>query len=302
LKTVKILITGANGLLGQYLLKALKGRQVTVMATGKGPCRLGSLISEGMAYHEMDITDSMQVNTLIREFSPDLVIHGAAMTQADYCETHKQDCWNINVTATSILLDASRMIGSFFIFISTDFVFDGKMGPYKENDHPGPVNYYGNSKLAAEKSVSESGLPNAIIRTVLVYGNTIDGTRNNIITWVKTELENNRSIRVVNDQFRTPTYAGDLANGILMLAFKKATGIWHISGSEILTPYEMAIRVADTLHLNKSLIEKVDASLFSQDAERPLRTGFIIDKARKELDFSPISFEEGIRKMTVNEN
>jgi dTDP-4-dehydrorhamnose reductase len=285
-------------MLGQYLLKALNSKEAIVMATGKGPCRVDSLLSETIMYRELDITDGMQVDVVFREFLPDLVIHSAAITQADYCEIHKQECWNVNVTATRFLVEASRKTGAFFIYISTDFVFDGKSGPYSEKDHPEPVNYYGSSKLTAEKAVMEKGLQWSIIRTVLVYGKTVDGTRSNIISWVKGELENDRPVKVVDDQVRTPTYAGDLAAGILLVAFNRASGTWHISGSETLTPFQMATRVADELKLNKDLIEKVDASVFKQLAIRPLRTGFIIDKAIKDLGYQPISFEEGIRKMT----
>jgi len=296
-KNKKILITGTNGLLGQYLLRELEGRGARVMATGKGPLRVPELITAGMEYHELDITDGLAVYSLVKGFQPDIIIHGAAMTQADQCELNKAECWNCNVTATRFLVDASRGTPAFFIYVSTDFVFDGESGPYDENVQPGPVNYYGSSKLAAEKAVMESGLPFAIVRTVLVYGQTTDGNRSNIITWVKKELENGRKIRVVDDQVRTPTYAGDLAGGILQVAFHHAEGTWHISGGETFTPYQMAYAVAEELHLDKTLIEKTDASAFKQAAQRPLRTGFIINKAEKELGYTPVSFIAGIRKM-----
>ena len=298
LKAMKILITGANGLLGQYLLMELAGKGATVLATGKGPSRLAGLLKEHMEYRELDITDNLAVNQLLQEFNPHVLIHGAALTQADYCELNKQECWNVNVTATGILLEAARKTGTFFLFVSTDFIFDGRNGPYKEEDFPGPLNYYGMTKLAAEKVVADWADHFAIIRTILVYGKTIDGTRSNIISWVQHELEQGHHIRVVDDQVRTPTYAGDLAKGILLVAAERATGVWHISGQEMLTPYQMSIRVAEALKLNKNLIEKTDASRFTQPAVRPLRTGFIIDKAMRELGYQPISFDEGIRKMT----
>jgi dTDP-4-dehydrorhamnose reductase len=293
----KILITGINGLVGQYLLKALNGSGARVMATGKGPLRVPELITGEMEYREMDITDGMAVSDLVSSFKPDIIIHSAAMTQADQCEQHKADCWNSNVTATRFLLDAARSFPVFFIYLSTDFVFDGDAGPYTEEDPTGPVNYYGSSKLAAEKAVIQSGIPSAIVRTVLVYGQTADGTRSNIITWVKKELEAGKKIRVVNDQLRTPTYAGDLARGILQVAFAEAGGTWHISGEDIYTPYQMALAVAEELGLDKSLIEKADAGSFQQPALRPLRTGFIIERARRLLGYQPVSFAEGIRKM-----
>ncbi len=293
----KILLTGTNGLVGQYLLKALKGGDYIVLATGKGPLRVPELIFPGMNYRELDITDGLAVAATVSEFQPDLIIHAAAMTQADQCELNKVHCWNSNVTATRFLLEAAKKTTAFFIYLSTDFVFNGETGPYHEQDATGPVNYYGSSKLAAEKAVMESAPQYAIIRTVLVYGQTADGTRSNIITWVKKELEKGNKIRVVDDQVRTPTYAADLAEGILQVAQKRAAGVWHISGGETFTPYQMALAVAEELGLDKTLIDKTDASAFSQPATRPLRTGFIIDKARRDLGYQPLSFAEGIRRM-----
>jgi dTDP-4-dehydrorhamnose reductase len=297
----KILITGSNGLVGQYLLQALKGRGATVVATGKGPSRVTELISEGMVYQDLDITDGLAVSNLITGFQPDIIIHSAAMTQADECELNKVNCWNSNVTATRFLVDAAKATPAFFIYLSTDFVFSGDSGPYREEDATGPVNYYGSSKLAAENAIRESGISHAIVRTVLVYGKTLDGTRSNIITWVKKELAEGNMIRVVNDQVRTPTYAGDLAKGILLIASKQASGTWHLSGDEVFTPHLMAVVVADELGLDNSLIEKTNAAEFQQAAVRPLRTGFIITKAKNELGYKPISFTEGIRKMLGNE-
>jgi dTDP-4-dehydrorhamnose reductase len=215
----------------------------------------------------------------------------------DQCEINKPLCWNTNVTATRFLTDAAKQINAFFIYVSTDFVFDGKSGPYKEEDVPSPVNYYGSSKLAAEKAVQESSLDHAIVRTVLVYGLTPDGARKNIVTWVKEKLENKEPVKVVDDQLRTPTYINDLSKGIALFAEKKVKGIFHISGKDFLSPYEIALKTAAHLNLDATLIERVDASVFTQPALRPPRTGFIIDKARSILAYEPVSFEEGLSDM-----
>ena len=195
------------------------------------------------------------------------------------------------------MIDAAKKIGARFILLSTDFVFDGAAGPYKETDVANPVSYYGSTKVAAEKAVSESGLDAAIVRTCLVYGDVVTGTRNNIVTWVKDNLQQGKTIKVVSDQWRTPTYVEDLSAGILLLIDKQASGIFHISGDDLLSPYDMAIATAEHLGLDKSLIEKVDASTFSQPAKRPARTGFVIDKARTELGFKPLTFKEGLGRM-----
>jgi len=294
---MKILITGANGLLGQHLVSLLlKDTQHEIIATSKR--EPGNLLQNSrLHYYALDITDGMEVNLLMEKLQPNTIVHCAALTQVDECEQHPIKAWEVNVTATRFLLDAAKKIKAFFIYMSTDFVFDGMNGPYKEADIVNPVSYYGSTKVAAEKAVVESGLPYAIVRTCLLYGNILSGNRSNIITWVKENLEQGKKIKVVSDQWRTPTYIEDLAKGILLIAEKKAQGVFHISGSEKLSPYEMAIITGQYLKLDTALIEKVDASVFTQPAKRPATTGFIIDKAKNRLGFKPLSFEEGLKKM-----
>jgi dTDP-4-dehydrorhamnose reductase len=295
---MKILVTGSNGLLGQHLIKMLiETNDHHIVATGRGQNRLPFEISEQYNYFPLNITDGIQVYNFITAHQPDIIIHAAAMTQPDPCELDQIGCWEINVTATRFLLDAAAAINARFIYISTDFVFDGLNGPYIETDETGPVNYYGSSKLAAEKSVAETALQWAIVRTVLVFGNILVGNRSNVISWVKENLEQGKKIKVVSDQWRTPTYVEDLAKGILLVIDKSATGIYHISGEEGMSPYDMAVATADYLHVDKSLMEKVNAAVFTQPAQRPLKTGFIIEKAKKELGYQPISFQEALGKM-----
>jgi dTDP-4-dehydrorhamnose reductase len=292
------LITGANGLLGSFLVPELTDYGHDVIATGKGKSRLPASSGPGkLDYQVLDITDAMQVEEIIHTARPEVIIHAAALTQADYCETHMAECWDVNVTATRFIIEAAKKTGAFLIYVSTDFIFDGKNGPYAETDQPAPVNYYGCSKMVAEKAVMESGLLWSIARTVLVYGNAASVARSNIISWAAEKLQKGEKIRVVNDQYRTPTFTGDLAKGIRMMAEKKAAGIFHLSGKDLLTPYDMAIATAEYLQLDKQLIEKVDAAVFSQPAARPLKTGFNIEKARKVLGYEPISFSEGLLRV-----
>jgi len=294
---MKILITGANGLLGQHLVKLLLDATAhDIIATGKGDPRY-VVQNSRLHYYALDITDGMAVHSLFEKLLPDTIVHCAALTQADECELNPIKAWEINVTATRFIVEAAKKINAFLIFISTDFVFDGINGPYKETDTVNPVSYYGSTKVAAEKSVAESGLPYAIARTCLLYGNIFVGTRNNVISWVKENLEQVNKIKVVSDQWRTPTFVEDLAKGILLIAEKKAVGLFHISGKDFLSPYDMAMATAAYLNLDASLIEKVDASVFTQPAKRPVTTGFIIDKAKNELGYEPLSFREGMMKM-----
>lgn len=289
----KILITGSNGLLGQKLVLLLSQQSdIQLIATARGKNRLP--FTDGYEYQEMDITNAEQVAGVIAETRPEAIIHTAAMTNVDQCEAEKELCWAMNVKAVEHLVEACEKHAIFLCHVSTDFVFDGTSGPYSEDAVPSPLSFYGWSKYAAEEVLRRSGCSWAITRTVLVYGIVSDMSRSNIILWVKKSLEEKKAIQVVTDQFRTPTLAEDLAKGCWLITNKKAEGIFHISGKDFLTPYEMAIKTADFFNLDKSLITPVDSSNFTQPAKRPARTGFILDKAIAVLGYNPVSFEEGI--------
>ena len=294
---MKVLITGANGLLGQHLIKVLLDKNYQVIATSRGESRLPFHPSDNYSYHEMDVANALETFSVMSLEKPDVVVHAAAMTNVDDCELRPQQCERINVQGTSQVLTDAETFSSHFIFISSDFVFDGEKGNYSEEEDTKPISLYGFSKLQAESMVQTSTIPFAIVRTCLVYGNLLKGTRSNIISWVKESLEQGKTIQVVSDQVRTPTYVEDLANGIALIIEKKATGIYHISGKDWLTPYDMAIKTAHKFQLDTSKIVQVDASTFKQPGRRPLKTGFVIEKARKELGYEPISFDEGLDLM-----
>jgi dTDP-4-dehydrorhamnose reductase len=288
----KILITGANGLLGQKLVKLyIDNKDVQVIATGKGEDRNPVGKHE---YLQLDITSKDEVSKIIGQVKPDVVINTAAMTNVDKCELDPDSCWKLNVLAVDYLLRACAEHTVFLIHLSSDFIFDGENGPYKEDDVPNPQSKYAESKLMSERLVEQSNLEYAIVRTVLVYGIVPRLSRTNIILWVKKNLEEGKHIRVVNDQWRTPTLAEDLAKGCALIAEKRAKGIFHISGKDMLTPYEMAIATADYFELDKSFIAEVDGSTFTQPAKRPAKTGFVLDKARSILGYEPVSFDEGL--------
>lgn len=289
----KILITGSNGLLGQKLVSLLVQQvDIRLIVTSRGANRLS--FTDRYDYQEMDITDAEQVAKVIEKNRPDAIIHTAAMTNVDQCESEKDLCWTMNVKAVEYLVEVCEKHDIFLCHLSTDFVFDGEAGPYSEEDKPSPISFYGWSKYAAEEVVKRSKCPWSIIRTVLVYGITNDMSRSNIILWVKNSLEAQKPIKVVTDQLRTPTLVEDLALGCWLSVDKKAEGIFHISGKDFLTPYEMAVKTADFFGLDKSLISRVDSSNFTQPAKRPARTGFVLDKAVSVLGYNPVSFEEGI--------
>lgn len=289
---MKILVTGAGGLLGQklsFLLCQDKNIHPILTARRKITLPFSSEI------HLLDIEDADAVDKAFQTHRPDVVINTAAMTMVDHCEQNREACWKANVDAVANLIASAEKINAHLIHVSTDFIFDGSFGPLDESAKPNPVNFYGESKLAAEELVKKSKTPWTIIRTVLVYGVTADMSRSNIVLWVKQSLEQGKSIKVVNDQWRTPTLAEDLALGCYLAATKKATGIYHISGKDFMTPYELALLTAGFFNLDKSLISPTDATAFTQPARRPAKTGFIIDKARKELGYEPSSFSEGLK-------
>lgn len=279
--------------MGQKLIELLVTEAaILAFASAKGDNRLP--FHEGYHYVEMDVTDARKVEEVVAEIRPDVIIHTAAMTNVDQCELEKEACWRLNVTAVGILIEVCRKHDVFLQHLSTDFVFDGKSGPYVEEDVPNPISFYGWSKYAAEKAIISSDIRFAITRTVLVYGIAHDMSRSNIILWVKKSLEEGKLIKVVTDQYRTPTLAEDLATGCYLIALKEAEGIFHISGKDFLTPYDMAVMAARHFNLDQSLISPTDASAFTQPARRPPRTGFDLTKARTILGYEPHSFQEGI--------
>ena len=290
---MKILITGSNGLLGQKLVHKLsKDSDVQLIATARGENRLSS--KEGYTYQSMDITDQGQVNKVISSAKPDVIIHTAAMTNVDACEADKDGCDKLNVDAVQYIVDACKANSVHLVHLSTDFIFDGEDGPYDEEAEPNPISYYGESKVKSEKIVLDSGIGAAIIRTVLVYGIAEDMSRSNIALWAKGALSKGQKINVVDDQFRSPTLAEDLADGCILAAKQKAKGIYNISGKDQLSVLEIVQQVADFWKLDKSLINPVSSKTLSQPAKRPPKTGFILDKAIRELGYKPHSFMEGL--------
>ncbi|HRX94153.1 MAG TPA: SDR family oxidoreductase [Chitinophagaceae bacterium] len=292
---MKILITGANGFLGHYLTGLLLSQEQWIIATGKGQCRLPFHDHSHFVYEEMDFTDLRSVRNVLLKHQPDCIVHAGAMSKPDECELNQELAYRVNVSGTENLLSVSSALNAFFVFISTDFVFDGKEDSYREEDTPDPVNYYGYTKMLAEQFVTQYKPLWATVRTVLVYGKPQTG-KQNLLTVVKDKLEKGEPYNVFTDQVRTPTYVEDLAQGVSAIINKKATGLFHLSGEDVLTPFQMATEVADCLGLNKSLLHPVTSAEFAQPAKRPGRTVLELEKAKKELDYRPLSFKEGLLK------
>lgn len=290
---MKILITGSNGLLGQKLVALLGNKEgITLLATSKGANRISN--SNGYQYQSLDITNEDEVAAIFNTFKPDTVINTAAMTNVDSCESLQKECWELNVTAVEYLIKYAEQHQAHLIHLSTDFVFDGENGPYKETDQANPLSYYGKSKLAAEKLLQQANTKWSIVRTIIVYGVAENMSRSNIVLWAKQALEKGDPLTIVDDQFRSPTLAEDLAMGCWLIAEKQATGIFHLSGKDVMSIIELVYRVADFYGYDKSKVQPIKSNSLNQAAKRPPKTGFILDKAINELGYNPCSFEEGL--------
>lgn len=292
----KILVTGSNGLLGQKLTDTILASGIhSLVATSKGANR--HPITTGYDYAEMDIADRESVFKVVEAYQPDVIINTAAMTNVDVCEKERDQCWALNVTAVQYLIEACRSNYIQLIHLSTDFIFDGQDGPYLEEAAANPLSYYGESKWEAEKLLKNSDIHWVILRTIIVYGIVNDMSRSNIILWAKGALEKGAPINVVNDQWRMPTLAEDLADICLLAAEKDAQGVYNASGKDLMSIVELVERVADFYGLDKNLIKPISSDSLNQAAKRPVRTGFILDKSIKELGYQPHSFEEGLAIM-----
>lgn len=294
----KILVTGSNGLLGQKLVHLILDHSNHILlATSKGENRLKS--RSDFDYRSLDITDKNRVDSIVSEFKPDVLINSAAMTNVDACESFQEDCIALNVGGVKNLVAACENHNTHLIHISTDFVFDGKAGPYSENDQPNPLSFYGQSKYDSELIVSNSSLSKwSIARTIIIYGIVENMSKSNIVLWAKSALESGSELKIVDDQFRSPTYADDLAKGCLLIAEKEKNGIYHLSGKESMSILELVYRVADFYGLDKSTISPVKSESLNQAAKRPPVTGFVLDKANKELGYFPLSFNEGLKLLS----
>lgn len=290
----KVLITGANGLLGQKLVGLFANSQdYTLVASSRGENRIPN--KDGYTYVPLDITQEHQVEIMLQEIEPDVVINTAAMTNVDACESDHDGCRALNVDAVKYLVKACITHNAHLIHLSTDFIFDGEDGPYSEEDQANPVSFYGQSKLGAEQVVVQSALKEwTILRTILLYGVIPNSSRSNIVLWAKGALEKGDPIKVVDDQFRSPTLVEDLANACFAAADRRKFGVYHISGPEMMSIIDLVMRVGEYFRYDTSNITTVSSATLNQPAMRPPKTGFVLDKARRELGYTPHTLEQGL--------
>ena len=288
---MKVIITGSNGLLGQKLLHKLReDDSVELVATSIGVNRVTE--KEGYKYVSLDITNENAVKKVMFSENPQVIINTAAMTNVDVCEDQQEKCDDLNVNAVKYLSEISVEINAHLIHISTDFIFDGKNGPYSENDIPNPISYYGLSKLKSETILLESECSWTVLRTIVVFGVAEYLSKENIVLWAKAALEKGDPLNIIDDQFRSPTLAEDLADACILSFKKKKFGVYNTSGKDIMSIYEMVERIAKHYNYSTDNLNRISTVTLNQKAGRPSKTGFILDKSVRELGYNPHSFEE----------
>ena len=286
-----ILITGSNGLLGQKIVRQLKKRKIEFIATSKGENRNPDC--DDSRYVSMDICSEDEIANVFKTYLPTHIIHTAAITNVDACELNPVACFETNVAATEKLFNQTKKIGAHFQLLSTDFIFDGEKGNYKEEDEPNPLSVYARSKVDAERFLlNDTYLNYSIVRTIIVFGVANNLTRTNIVSWAKDALSKGQEMRIIDDQFRAPTWADDLAWACIRICELEKRGVFHISGPETMSIFEIVERVAKFFGLSTKTLVRTNSSSLNQPAKRPPKTGFDLTKSRNELGYNPKTLEE----------
>ena len=287
---MRLLITGGSGLLGSKISNlSVKDEHVTFSGYNNHEVTYGKPI-------KFDICNKQAVNDAFNRIRPEAIIHAAALTNVDKCEECKELAQQVNIEGTRNIIEASKRHNSFLVYISTDYVFSGKNGNYKETNVPDPINYYGFTKLEAEKVVTTSKKW-CIVRPSVIYGSTSAVGKINFVLWVLNKLRNNEPIKIITDQIVSPTYNTNLAKMILEILERKITGIYHLSGATPVSRYTFAVLIADTFGLDKSLIQPSKSSEMKWLAERPLNTSLNVEKASEILKTKPLEIREALEKL-----
>jgi dTDP-4-dehydrorhamnose reductase len=288
----RILITGGNGLLGQSVARLLL-RETKFDVLVSGVEERAAVPDSGYPYARMDVTDRKSLRDLVQSYKPDSIVHTAANTNVDECEEDRGKAQLMNVTSVEYLAEIARINDIHIIHLSSDYVFDGERAPLDETATPSPVNYYGRTKLASENVLRGAGVRHTIVRSMILYGHGID-VKPNFALWVINNLSAQRTIRIVVDQYGQPTFVENLAHGIVKIAELGRTGMYHISGQEVVSRYDFAVAVADVFRLDRSLIQPISSDELKQAAPRPRYSEFITQKARMELGIRMLNVREGL--------
>jgi dTDP-4-dehydrorhamnose reductase len=283
---LKILITGGTSKLGVRVMEYAEMMGFDV---------IGVNLNSPYRNNELDIRDEKQISEFIHMIKPDYIVHLAALSNADVCEGNKFDCNRTNVFATRYLAEACSSIGGRMIGISSDYVFNGKNGPYSENDATNPINEYGKAKLKGEKLIAKYCPDSLSIRSCVLYDWNLSSRRENFLVWLVNKLLLNEEIKIVDDQFATPTLIPELAEIIIELLQSSYRGILNVSGSQWISRYEFSVIISEIFGLDSSLIHKKDSSDFIQSAKRPLKGGLKVEQVENLLKRKMYSCEQGLQ-------
>jgi len=283
---ITLLITGCNGFLGQKIAKnACSNWRILGVDLHE------SAFNPNIQYRQFDITLKEAVSRLIEETKPDWVINTASVTDVDRCEAEKKLAWEVNVRGVENITSVCSKLDCKVIHISTDYIFDGMRGPYSEGDLPSPCNFYGETKWEGEKVLERFPLDYAIVRTSALYGLCRRGKKK-FFDLLLDSLSKKKEIHGFVDQFTTPTYVGDLVEGIKKVMDKE--GLFHISGGEFLSRFDFARKVAKVFGYDPSLIRPKESTRAGLVALRPLKGGLRIDRAQGVLGYRPHSIEKAL--------
>jgi dTDP-4-dehydrorhamnose reductase len=286
---LKILVTGASGLLGYRISKLALERNHEVYSVYKeNPTNSGTQI-------KLDITNNSEVSKVINKIKPEAIIHTAAYTDVEGCEKNRNHAWKLNAEATRHLAIASKQINSHLTYVSTDYVFDGTKGLYKEEDGTHPINYYGYAKLKGEEFVGEHAIKWCIARPSVIYG--WNNYKQNFATWMINDLNRKKEVKIVRDQYVSPTLNTNLAEMLLEIAQRKIVGILHTSGGTRVSRYEYALKLAEVFNLNSDLIKPANISKMPWKAKRPRDSSLNVGKASLLLDCKPQKLDHAFELM-----
>jgi dTDP-4-dehydrorhamnose reductase len=288
----RIFVTGSNGMLGQRVVKYFAERENTEV--------LGCSVEEYPVYDNAgytccDISKRESIKKVIFDFCPDFIVNTAAFTNVDKSEIEREAAWKVNVKGVEYLAESARVMDAHLIHFSTDYIFDGRNGPYSENSKPNPLGYYGRTKLASENALKISGAMYTILRINVLYG--IANSRPDFVRWVVNMLSSLKEIRIVTDQINNPTFIDDLIKVISTIMEFRKQGIYHIGGRDFISRYDFTQIIADYFDLDKNLIVPILTEELNQTAKRSLKSGLITIRAESELGFKPYSLEESLAMM-----
>ena len=279
---MRILITGAFGQLGHALQSVLsKKSNYELICTGRK-------VKKGQEGIPLDIRNQVALKELINTTAPDILVNLAAMTNVDACELNPKLAGEINVAGLEHICDSFK---GKIIHLSTDYVFDGTSGPYKEDDPLNPISIYGKTKLASEHILLEKDIKNLVIRGNVLYDYS-PHTSASFLNWVVSSLKGNQEIKVVEDQFNNPTWTRSMSDIIELSIENDLEGIIHWGDSVHISRFEFAKLIAKKFSLNESLIKPVLTSELNQPARRPLQSGLSTEKLVNMLDIIPPSIED----------